>query len=156
MNIYVMEADGQNVRALTDATDNLTLSGWTADSRQLLLTAWQQEEIQLLDVDSGAVQPLITISETLDDSAAISPDGSRIAYMDKVPGRMTPGIYISRLNGTEKRLLVQLDTWTAGLPLWSPDGNWLAFLVGDTDAQNPNGIPALVNVKTCQVVPLPV
>jgi Tol biopolymer transport system component len=98
---------------------------------------------------------LFTINQTLDDSAAISPDGSRIAYMDKIPGRMNPGIFVSRLDGTEKRLLVQLDTWTVGLPLWSPDGNWLAFLVGDTDTPSPNDIPALVNVKTCQVVPLP-
>jgi len=156
MNIFIMGSDGQNVHALTDTTDNPTLSGWTADSRQLLMTVWQQEEIQLLDVDSGTVQSLITINQTLDNSATISPDGRRIAYMDKVPGRMTPGIFVSSLDGTQKRLLVQLDTWTVGLPLWSPDGNWLAFLVVDTeDALHPDGIPALVNLKTCQVVPLP-
>jgi hypothetical protein len=153
-NVFVMAADGKNVRALTDTTDGILAAGWTPDGRKVLAVT-VQGSVQLLDVAGGAAQSLSFIRQSGDMDISISPDGQWIAFVDKVPGRMNPGIYISRLNGTEKRLLVQLDTWTAGLPLWSPDGNWLAFLVGDTDAQNPNGIPALVNVKTCQVVPLP-
>jgi Tol biopolymer transport system component len=67
---------------------------------------------------------------------------------------MAPGIFVSRLDGTERRLLIQLDTWMIGLPLWSPDGNWLAFLATNTDTMRPEETPGLVNVETCQVVPL--
>jgi Tol biopolymer transport system component len=67
---------------------------------------------------------------------------------------MNNGIFISRLDGSDRRLLVQLDTWSVGRPLWSPDGAWLAFTVADNDKYNPPLIPTLVNVATCQVVPL--
>jgi Tol biopolymer transport system component len=132
------------------------LIGWTADSRRLILSIWQQDEnrIQTLDVDSEAVQPLITTGRPWLTGASISPDEDWIAYVDEVPGRMAPGIFVSRLDGTERRLLVQLDTWMVGLPLWSPDGNWLAFLATNTDTMRPKGTPGLVNVKTCYVVPL--
>jgi WD40 repeat protein len=155
-NVYVMDASGHDMRALTDTTDNPTLIGWTADSRQLILSIWQQGEnrIRALDVDSEAVQSLITTGQPWLTGVSISPDEDWIAYVDKVPGRMAPGIFVSRLDGAEKRLLVQLDTWTVGLPLWSPDGNWLAFLAMNTDTMRPEGTPGLVNVKTCQVVPL--
>ena len=155
-NIYVMDTGGHNVRALTDTTNNPTLIGWTTDSRRLILSIWQQDEnrIQALDVNSEAVQPLITTGRPWLTGASISPDEDWIACVDRVPGRMAPGIFVSRLDGTERRLLIQLDTWMVGLPLWSPDGNWLAFLATNTDTMRPEETPGLVNVETCQVVPL--
>ena len=157
LNIFVMDADGQNVRALTDTTDNHILIGWTAKSRQLIFSTLGQYEnrVQALDVDSGAVQSLITTSRPWNNGVSVSPDETQIVYVDRVPGKMAPGIFVSRLDGTEKRLLVQLDTWLAGLPLWSPGGDWLAFLAINTDKMNGTGVPGLVNVDTCQVVPLP-
>jgi Tol biopolymer transport system component len=85
---------------------------------------------------------------------SISPDGKWIAFANKVTGRMTPGIFVSRLGGSEKRLLVQLDYWIADRPRWSPDGKWLSFEVIDTDQMTSPPVSALVNVETCQVVPL--
>jgi Tol biopolymer transport system component len=67
---------------------------------------------------------------------------------------MTPGFFISRLDGSDERLLIQLDTWSVSQPRWSPDGNWLAFSVMDTDLFTTPLTSGLVNVATCQVVPL--
>ncbi len=154
LNIFLMDADGHNVHVLTDITDNLELAGWASNSQQLVVSDWQKGNIQLLDVNSGAMRPLFSIGRPWDGSAFVSPDGKWIAYVDRVQGKMTPGIFVSRLDGTEQRLLIQLDTWGVGLPIWSPDGIWLAFRVLNMDAMNPEGMLGLVNVKTCQVVPL--
>jgi Tol biopolymer transport system component len=156
-NIFVMDADDLNVRALTDTTENFMADGWTPDGQKVIGVSAQEggNPVQLFDVASGPAQTLDFIRQSGDEDVSISPDGQWVAFTDKVPGRMAPGIFVSRLDGTEKRLLVQLESWTASQPLWSPDGNWLTFLVGDTDTLHPNGTSGLVNVKTCKVVPLP-
>ena len=113
-----MDADGQNVRALTDTTENFKAGpgGRRIAEKVLGVTAWQQEASNYNFSRWAAAQYGVGLrsGEPLDDSVAISPDGQRVAYMDKVPGRMTPGIFVSRLDGTEQRLLVQLDSWSAG------------------------------------------
>jgi hypothetical protein len=152
-NVFVMAADGNNVRALTDTTDGILAAGWTPDGRKVLAVT-VQGSVQLLDVTGGAPQTLAFIQQSGDTDVSISPDGQWIAYVDKVPGRMNPGIFISRLDGSDRRLLVQLDTWSVGIPRWSPDGDWLAFSVMDTDLFTTPITPGLVNIATCQVIPL--
>lgn len=88
-------------------------------------------------------------------SPSLSPDGQWIAYIDKVIGKMGPGIYLVRLDGSERRLLVQLDYRWMSAPRWSPDGKWLVFGVSQDDFFNPGMIPTLVNLDSCQIVPMP-
>ncbi len=156
MNIFVMDASGQNARALTDTTDYLTLFGWTPDGQRLLFNIYQQDgtPIQSMDVASGNIETLITQPQSYNSSVSISPDGAWIAYADKVIGKMYPGIFISRLDGSEKKLLMQLEGWVTVASAWSADGKWLTINVTDTNQFQPITVPALVNVDTCQVVPL--
>ena len=88
-------------------------------------------------------------------TVSLSSVGQWLAYTEKVTGRIGAGLYISRLDGSERRLLVQLDYWPVYLPVWSPDGKWLAFSVSNNDL--PDGLvgAGLINVDTWQVVPLP-
>jgi hypothetical protein len=156
MNIFVMDANGQNTLALTDTTNNLTLIGWMPDGRRLIVSVYQQDSIpvQSVDVASGNIETLVTLSQSYNGSISISPDGAWIAYADKVIGKMYPGIFISRMDGSENRLLMQLEGWITVASAWSADGNWLTINVIDTEQFQPITIPALVNVDTCQVVPL--
>lgn len=155
-NIFVMASNGQNLRALTDTTDNISLFGWMPGSRSLIFSLTQPDgsHIQTLDIDSGVTQDLMVLRDEPSESVSVSPDGKWIVFADKVTGRMAPGIFISRLDSSEKRLLVQLDYWVADRPRWSPDGKWLAFEVIDMDQMASPSHSALVNVGTCQVVPL--
>ena len=155
-NIFVMDADGRNVRALTDTTENTLAAGWTPDSQKVIGVTIQGggDPVQLFDVANGTRLTLSFIRQSGEVDVSISPDGEWVAFTDKVPGRMAPGIFVSRLDGSDRRLLVQLDTWTVGRPRWSPDGNWLAFTLMDADQYSAPLTPALVNVATCQVVPL--
>ena len=67
---------------------------------------------------------------------------------------MAPGIYLTRLDGSEKRLLVQLDDLSVFSPLFGLDNRWLTISVRNTDLPNSPITPALVNVATCQGIPL--
>lgn len=70
-------------------------------------------------------------------------------------GWIAPGLYVARLDGAAKRLLVQLDDRYVADPLFSPDGKWLAFSVSNNDLSQTSFIPALIQIETCQVFPLP-
>jgi len=62
-------------------------------------------------------------------TVAISPDGQRIAYtvtMRDRPGRPYGQLWIMEI-ATQKSVRVGGEKDAAGGPLWSPDGQWLAF-----------------------------
>ncbi len=153
-NIFVLDENGSNPRALTDTTAFIGLAGWSGDEYVLIQSG---NEIELLNVSDGSRQTLLTTDYDSygSPSAAISPDGQWLVYLEHVVGKMSPGIYVSRLDGSEKRLLVQLDHWMIFPSLFSPDGNWLAINVMNTDFSNTPMTPALINLETCQIIPLP-
>jgi hypothetical protein len=152
-NIFVMNADGTNLRPLTDTTELFSLSGWSGDGQSLLIQTGAR--IEFLNVNDGSRSVLLETQHNPygSPSAALSSDGQWLAYLDKVVGRMTPGLYLKALPNGEPRLLVELEHWNVFNPVFSPDGQWLAFSVvnGDTgtDAQS-----MLINISNCEVLPL--
>jgi hypothetical protein len=156
MNIFVMDANGQNARALTDTTDYLTLMGWTPNGARLIFNVYKPDGslIQTVNVKSGELETLLALSQGNNGGVSISPDGAWIAYADQVIGKLYPGIFISRLDGSQKKLLMQLEGWSTAASVWSADGKWLTINMIDTNQFQPTTVPALVNVDTCQIVPL--
>jgi hypothetical protein len=154
-HIFVMNADGSDTRQLTDQVTNINLMGWTGNSQSLLVQ--DGKKVELLNISDGSRRILLQMHRDSYGSpmAAISPDEKWLAYLDKIPGREASGLYISRLDGTEKRLLVQLEHWPVNVPIFSPDGQWLVFSTHNIDDTSPkDATPLILNIQTCQVFPL--
>jgi hypothetical protein len=155
LNIYVMNTDGSGLRQVTRGVEYELLVGWSPDGAKLYYAGLSEggQILKAIDLATGEVEGLFTVGPK--DVPSISPDGEWVAYADRVFGDMGYGLFVSPLDGSSRRLLAQLEHWTIAGHLWSPDGNWLLTSVSDADQMFAVPMPALIQVNTCQVIPLP-
>ena len=65
------------------------------------------------------------------------------------------GLYISRPDGSERKLVMALDGMALYFPIWGQDDNWLIVSIPNPEAQDGRPVQALIELDTCQVIPLP-
>lgn len=153
--LFVVNSDGSGLRPVPGKVDYAQLIGWSADGLKLYyaVPGVGGQAVKSIDLATGAVQAELTFKNK-GAAAALSPDGQSIAFVERVPGKMAGGLFVAPLDGSNRRLLAQLDYWGVGNPVWSPDGKWLIVSVVDTDQFSPASTPALINLETCKASPL--
>ncbi len=70
-----------------------------------------------------------------------TPDGQRFCFMRNDPARRESALIIAKRDGAQARPLISYkapDYLTTDGPAWSPDGAWIAAVVGQRDANGPN------------------
>jgi Tol biopolymer transport system component len=87
-------------------------------------------DIWTADADGANPGPLTSDAE-IDSLPAISPDGSRVAFVSSRGGRR--GLWLVPAGGGAPRLLVPVDV--VDRPSWSPDGRALVYAAEGTDGQ---------------------
>lgn len=91
--------------------------------------------LYVLDLETGAIEPLAGVpADAAALGAAVSPDGSRIAFDAEVDGSRQ--VWVMNADGTDLERVTD-DEFEAVEPAWSPDGQRLAyvgFAGGDTRA----------------------
>ena len=120
LDIYVMAADGSDVRRLTTGIRAWPWpAAWSPDGRRLAFVAMEaapsHEVLYTVGADGSR---LIRIGET-GTQPTWSPDGSRVAFA------LADGIYAAALNGSNLVKIVKLfefDTSYYSYLRWSPDG----------------------------------
>jgi TolB protein len=124
-NVYVMAADGEDVRRVTDEnTLNLSPS-WAPDARSLILTSFRSGNPDLYSVglNRGAWSRLSAL-RGLNLGGHWSPDGRQIAVTLEFDGN--PEVAILNPDGSIARRLT--DHWAVDVSAsWSPDGTQLVF-----------------------------
>jgi TolB protein len=127
--VWLMNRDGSgqrqlmSVTALQEAADSLS---WSPDGKRLAVTAFGQDQSQIVIVDLAAPrspQPLSDSGQGAFDPAW-SPDGNAVAYAVRQLAGVV--IRIHRFDGS-----ADVEVVHGGLnrsPVWSPDGTHLAFL----------------------------
>jgi TolB protein len=94
LHIYLMDADGSNVRQLTHfdpADGQAQCPAWSPDGRQLAVQANTKgsAHVWVVDAKSGAARKLAPHSQAfLDELPSWFPDGKRIAFQSNRSGRM--------------------------------------------------------------------
>ena len=133
--IYVMRADGTDVRRLTTNESVDGSPSWSPDGERIAFTritepgsASARSGIVVMDADGGKeVQLTQAELPSVDASPAWSPDGTEIAFTRAAPAagseRPRVGIYAVSPEGGEPRKLAD-DAFDSD---WSPDGTQIAF-----------------------------
>ncbi len=132
-DIYVMDADGANVRNVTnDGFDNHQPC-WSPDGRQIAFRSTRAgaSDIYVIDVDGGDLRNL-TDNVSYDSHPSWSPDGERIAFERN--GRRS-GIWLMDPHGEPLKRLSRggfpVNNIYDGSPSWSPDGWHIAYTCRD-------------------------
>jgi len=136
--VYVMDADGSNIRRLTNTPGDSTSSwsaDWSPDGEQIVFTSnrdgsdlgWDGEELYVMAAAGSNVRRL---TRRLGSEAvpAWSPDGTKIAFTRHPDGDQEGrgDIYVIQPDGTNLQRLTR-DA-RAARPAWSPDGKKIAFM----------------------------
>lgn len=147
-DLFMINPDGTNVRQLTFGGVQEWPVGWLPDGRLLYSVPGRENEhtIYQLDLETGASQVFPD-----DYLQSVSPDGKLMITTEKTFGDRWL-TYISELDGSNRWLVADSSLWVL-TPIWSPDGQWLMAGVSDTDSGSTIG--ALIDLRTCQVMPLP-
>lgn len=136
--LFVLSADGGTPRQLTTTDDDHGAPIWSQDGKWLYFTANlhpehdlepNNSEIYKIAVADGTITPL-TSRTGPDFGAALSPDGTALAYLgfdDRYQGYQVTHLYTMKTDGTEARLLSgEWDRDVAGIA-WSEDSKSIYF-----------------------------
>jgi Tol biopolymer transport system component/DNA-binding winged helix-turn-helix (wHTH) protein len=133
--IYVMDADGSNVKRLTHNLADDVNPSWSPDGRKILFDSERDgnQEVYVMDADGGN-QLRLTRNNAADTTPSWSPDGSLIAFAsnrDTGPpyNPYNPDIYVMNADGSNVRRIVNDAEYDVG-PQWSPDGRKIVFMTG--------------------------
>jgi TolB protein len=131
LDIYVMRADGTEVRRLTMRAGREQYPAWSPDGRRIAFAGerdGRESELFLIDADGTGVQRLTFTRRVVTDAQPnFSPDGRHIVFTSNRIAYSNFEIYRLTL---ESRRLKRLTFSGAGddtMPEYSPDGRRIAF-----------------------------
>lgn len=149
--IYV--SDGENVHAVTHSSQGVGNPVWSPDGQRIAFIGWGEPvpvsdtvlssalgpgappsgiisvsypRIYLVNVDGSGLRRLSDPASHNDSDLSWSPDGSQLALVRNQDG-YTSQIWVMDADGANQHQ-VSHDLRLAQGPLWSPDGEWIAFI----------------------------
>ena len=123
--IYVSDFDGHNAQAVTHDNTIVAAPAWVPGRLALYYTSYQpgNPDIFYHDLATGQ-RRIIARFSGLNTSAAVSPDGSKVAMILSRSG--SPNVWVCNADGTNfKQLTTSPEDESS--PCWSPDGQWICF-----------------------------
>jgi Tol biopolymer transport system component len=138
--LYVVNRDGSGLHILNDqAPEGVVLDApiWSPDGTQILFMerdyvqpygGGKPTRIMIMDADGSNVRQLFEI-ESYIKRIAWSPDGSQLAFLadfESFKGMdSVPSLYIANLDGSDLHSIPAHEPKSP--PVWSPDGNFIAY-----------------------------
>jgi TolB protein len=125
--VYLCDADGQNLRQLTRDNTISMAPKWSPDGSRFVYTSFRSKfpDVYLVNLDTGD-RKCIANYPGLNASAAFSPDGREVALILSKDGN--PDLYIKDMDGGDLTRLTSTRRAAEASPAWSPDGRQIVFV----------------------------
>lgn len=138
--ICIADYDGFNVIKITNDRSLVAAPAWSPGRKKLFYTSYRlgNPDIYAHDLATGERQAIAKYTG-LNTSAAVSPDGRRVAMILSKGG--SPDIYLSNPDGSGLRQLTSTREDESS-PCWSPDGQTLCFASRQTGRASLYTMPA--------------
>ncbi|MEK7433404.1 MAG: DUF5050 domain-containing protein [Cyanobacteriota bacterium] len=143
--VFIMNADGSNQTQLT-TTPSGKWSGrpsWSPDGSKIAFSTNKDGEISIytINIDKSKLSKIVGNDAW---SPTFSPDGSKIAYYSAVSknNQFKNQLFLVNSDGSNKIALT--PNFEGYLPIWSPDGKYLAF----TSTKDGNPEIYLINIES--------
>ncbi len=123
--IYVSDFDGHNPQAVTHDNSIVAAPTWVPGRLGLFYTSYQpgNPDIFYHNLATGE-RRIVAKFSGLNTSAAISPDGTRMALILSKSG--SPDVWVCNIDGTNLKQLTKTPEDESS-PCWSPKGDWICF-----------------------------
>jgi Tol biopolymer transport system component len=129
-DIYVMAADGSDVRRLTTSPFGDEFPQWSPDGTTIVYdnlgtsspgrSGYSHTSV-IMTVPASGGAPTKISTGTQDSEPSFSPDGSQIVF------RSHADIWVMNADGTRAHRIARNSVGTADAPRWSPDGTKIAY-----------------------------
>jgi TolB protein len=123
--IYVADFDGHNAQSITPDSTIVAAPAWTPGRSALYYTSYKlgNPDIFYHNLATGQRRVIAGYSG-LNTSAAVSPDGTRVALILSKSG--SPDVWVCNADGSNLKQLTATPEDESS-PCWSPDGRWICF-----------------------------
>ena len=137
--IYIADFDGHNAQRIT--TDNAIVAkpAWVPGRLALFYTSYALDNPDIFyhSLTTGQRRKIAGYSG-LNTSAAVSPDGAKIAMVLSKSG--SANIWVCDADGTHLKQITHGDEDSS--PTWSPDGAWICFATKHNERRQLAKVPA--------------
>jgi TolB protein len=139
IDVWLMDADGSDPRALTSDAAHDYLPAWMSSGEAVSFASWRRESGQafdavhlyLMQVDGSGQRRLLAEPLGTSSGADFSPDGRQMVFSRA--GAQGSALWLAAVDGSDARLLLD-DGASNGAARFSPDGEWIAFHAGRGEA----------------------
>jgi hypothetical protein len=157
--VYFAQLDGGDKHKVPGTNAFTSLAGWMPDNLRIVVTQIGPDgaRVRMINTIRGTAEDAFTINNAKGGFPNLSPDGKRIAFSERVIGSMSYEVFVSQLDGSEKKLIAAFDGGiTNQATAWSPDDNWLVVTLGsNSDPNTYVQTSVILRPETCEFVTLP-
>lgn len=157
--LRVMRADGSGAQQIdVDGAEITPPVGWLPDNQTIIYSMMTGEGFTFImrNLQTGEEEELFSFANKW-GFGTVSPDGQWIAFLDRVFGAQGYGVFVSRLDGSERTLVAAPEIPVSFRLAWSVDNRWVLMNTNDYRQSEvvPSQRPVLIEPSTCRVIGLP-